>query len=127
MCCCCRRWHYKHPAHPVLQYGLIAGGLADGSVCVWNPARIIGHKAEAAVPASPAATCGQLLARLQKHQGAVKGLEFNGFRCGCCCCCCGAVAGGGAALLLLLLVHGCGIGWGWGCRWGCGCCGCWPR
>ncbi|EFN56942.1 hypothetical protein CHLNCDRAFT_143487 [Chlorella variabilis] len=60
-------------------YGLIAGGLADGSVCVWNPARIIGHKAEAAVPASPAATRGQLLARLQKHQGAVKGLEFNGF------------------------------------------------
>lgn len=63
----------------LLQYGLIAGGLADGSVCVWNPARIIGQKAEAK-PTSPAATRGQLLARLQKHQGAVRGLEFNSFR-----------------------------------------------
>jgi protein transport protein SEC31 len=65
--------------HLLLQYGLIAGGLADGSVCVWNPARIIGHKAEQ--PTSPAAaSSGQLLARLQKHQGPVKGLEFNNFR-----------------------------------------------
>ena len=54
----------------LLQQGLIAGGLADGSVCIWNPARVIGHKAEAG---------GQLLARLQKHQGAVRGLEFNPF------------------------------------------------
>ncbi|KAL4435628.1 hypothetical protein ABPG77_002591 [Micractinium sp. CCAP 211/92] len=59
-------------------YGLIAGGLADGSVCVWNPARIIGQKAEAK-PASPAGARGQMLARLQKHQGAVRGLEFNSF------------------------------------------------
>ncbi|KAL4425258.1 hypothetical protein ABPG75_009274 [Micractinium tetrahymenae] len=59
-------------------YGLIAGGLADGSVCVWNPAHIIGQKAEAK-PASPAGARGQLLARLQKHQGAVRGLEFNSF------------------------------------------------
>lgn len=46
----------------------------------------------AAAPTSPAASRGQLLARLQKHAGAVKGLEFNSFRCigataavGCCC------------------------------------------
>lgn len=46
----------------------------------------------AAAPTSPAASRGQLLARLQKHAGAVKGLEFNAFRCigataavGCCC------------------------------------------
>lgn len=69
---------------PLLQYGLIAGGLCDGSVCLWNPARIIGHKADAAGSASPASTRGQLLARLQKHQGPVKGLEFNGFRCVAC-------------------------------------------
>ena len=63
-----------------LQYGLIAGGLADGSVCVWNPARIIGHKAEPTSPAAGGGGRGQLLARLQKHQGAVQGLEFNTFR-----------------------------------------------
>ncbi|PSC76171.1 transport SEC31-like protein B isoform B [Micractinium conductrix] len=59
-------------------YGLIAGGLADGSVCVWNPARIIGQAADAK-PTSPAGGRGAMLARLQKHAGAVKGLEFNTF------------------------------------------------
>ena len=53
-------------AHP---YGLIAGGLADGSVCIWNPARIIGQ---------PADSKGAQLARLSKHTGGpVRGLEFN--------------------------------------------------
>lgn len=56
----------------MLQYGLLAGGLADGSVCIWNPTRIIGQ---------PSGTDPrtQLLCRLQKHQGAVRGLEFNPF------------------------------------------------
>lgn len=82
-CCrtaCCRPSLPRRLCSPNTQYGLVAGGLADGSVCVWNPARIIGHKAEAA-PTSPAGSRGQLLARLQKHAGAVRGLEFNPFRC----------------------------------------------
>lgn len=70
------RLHF-HPLHLLisiafLQYGLLAGGLADGSVCIWNPARIIGQPPGA----SPR---GQLLCRLQKHQGGVRGLEFNPF------------------------------------------------
>ncbi|PRW34057.1 transport SEC31-like protein B isoform A [Chlorella sorokiniana] len=71
-------WGPPTPGSKDYPYGLIAGGLADGSVCVWNPARIIGQKA-APAPTSPAASRGQLLARLQKHAGAVKGLEFNSF------------------------------------------------
>ena len=60
------------PSLFLAQYGLLAGGLADGSVCIWNPARIIGQP----TGASPR---GQLLCRLQKHQGGVRGLEFNPF------------------------------------------------
>lgn len=51
-----------------LKYGMLGGGLSDGTVCVWNPAPIIeGSRA----PDSA------LLCRLNKHQGAVRGLEFN--------------------------------------------------
>ncbi|KAF6262154.1 hypothetical protein COO60DRAFT_1470516 [Scenedesmus sp. NREL 46B-D3] len=51
-----------------LPYGILAGGLADGSICLWNPAAVVdgsGHN--------------PLLSKMQKHSGAVKGLEFNGF------------------------------------------------
>lgn len=54
-----------------MQNGLLGGGLADGSVCIWNPAQIIGR--------SSPGTGNPMLARLQKHQGAVRGLEFNPF------------------------------------------------
>ncbi|KAK2080829.1 hypothetical protein QBZ16_000683 [Prototheca wickerhamii] len=48
-------------------YGLLAGGLADGSICLWDPARFIGRSAgpKESVP----------LARLQKHRGPVRGLD----------------------------------------------------
>ncbi len=49
----------------LLQYGLLGGGLADGSICIWNPARIIGHNPQEGGK-------GGLLCRLQKHQGAVR-------------------------------------------------------
>eukprot|EP00898_Chlorokybus_atmophyticus_P008870 jgi/Chlat1/8985/Chrsp94S08270 len=49
--------------------GLLAGGLADGMVCVWNPEKML----------SGEAATGTLVAKLQKHSGAVKGLEFNTF------------------------------------------------
>ncbi|KAH9300540.1 hypothetical protein KI387_012123 [Taxus chinensis] len=48
-------------------YGVIAGGLSDGSINVWNPAKIM----------STGDTEGALMARLEKHTGNVRGLEFN--------------------------------------------------
>ncbi|CAG9463141.1 unnamed protein product [Pedinophyceae sp. YPF-701] len=48
--------------------GLLAGGLADGVVCVWDPSKIIGTQ-------SPSKASCQV-ATLQKHKGAVRGLEF---------------------------------------------------
>lgn len=51
-----------------LKYGMLGGGLSDGTVCVWNPAPIIEGTS------SPDSA---LLCRMSKHQGAVRGLEFN--------------------------------------------------
>ncbi|KDD72951.1 hypothetical protein H632_c2699p0, partial [Helicosporidium sp. ATCC 50920] len=48
--------------------GLLAGGLSDGSVCLWDPHQIVRR---------PAGSRDQLLARLQKHAGPVRGLEFS--------------------------------------------------
>ena len=44
--------------------GLIAGGLADGSVCLWDPAAILAGQAHP-------------LARMQKHTGAVSVLPHQ--------------------------------------------------
>ncbi|KAK3125901.1 hypothetical protein QOZ80_7BG0611160 [Eleusine coracana subsp. coracana] len=46
--------------------GLLAGGLSDGSVAVWNPLSMISGQAEDA-----------MVARLEKHTGPVSGLEFS--------------------------------------------------
>jgi len=51
-----------------LEYGMLGGGLSDGTVCVWNPAPII---------EGTSAPDSALLCRMSKHQGAVRGLEFN--------------------------------------------------
>jgi hypothetical protein len=45
---------------PLLQYGIIAGGLADGSICLWNPAAIVDGSGQ-----------NPLLSKMQKHAGAV--------------------------------------------------------
>jgi protein transport protein SEC31 len=50
------------------QHGLLAGGLVDGTVNLWNPAAIIRGQGE-----------DPLVTQLQKHSGAVKGLAFNSF------------------------------------------------
>ncbi|XP_010938544.1 protein transport protein SEC31 homolog B isoform X1 [Elaeis guineensis] len=47
--------------------GLVAGGLGDGSISVWNPLKLIGSE-------DPN---GAFVARLEKHTGPVRGLEFN--------------------------------------------------
>ncbi|KAG2498995.1 hypothetical protein HYH03_003181 [Edaphochlamys debaryana] len=62
--------HLADPSFP--QLGLLAGGLADGSVCLWDPSILLdpSAKEQHRVP---------LLAKMQKHTGAVKGLEFNSF------------------------------------------------
>ena len=57
-------------------HGLIAGGLVDGSVNLYNPGRIIGSPV-GAEPADGAG--GALLTKMQKHTGPVRGLEFNAF------------------------------------------------
>ncbi|KAM0830220.1 hypothetical protein ACQ4PT_066344 [Festuca glaucescens] len=48
--------------------GLLAGGLSDGSVAVWNPLSMISSKGQAE---------DAMVARLEKHNGAVTGLEFS--------------------------------------------------
>jgi protein transport protein SEC31 len=57
-------------------YGLIAGGLVDGSVNLYNPARIIGSPV-GSEPSDGAG--GALLTKMQKHSGPVRGLEWNSF------------------------------------------------
>ena len=51
------------------QFGLIAGGLVDGTVNLWNPAKIVGSEGSE----DPGDTSnGALLASLQKHSGGVR-------------------------------------------------------
>ncbi|PKA62399.1 WD-40 repeat-containing protein MSI2 [Apostasia shenzhenica] len=47
--------------------GLIAGGLSDGTIGVWNPLKLIGSDGDD----------DAFVARLEKHTGPVRGLEFN--------------------------------------------------
>ncbi|XP_078170862.1 protein transport protein SEC31 homolog B-like isoform X3 [Carex rostrata] len=47
--------------------GLLAGGLGDGSIGVWNPWTMISSQDQDAA----------LVARLEKHTGPVRGLEFS--------------------------------------------------
>jgi protein transport protein SEC31 len=67
-------WADASSEFPQFKHGLLAGGLSDGTVCVWNPSVIIdpsmGHGD---------VSKSSLLCRLNKHQGAVRGLEFNPF------------------------------------------------
>jgi WD40 repeat protein len=73
-------WQPKHASSrlynlrpfPATQLGLLAGGLADGSVCLWDPSVILDSHAKEQHKTP-------LLAKMQKHTGAVKGLEFNSF------------------------------------------------
>jgi hypothetical protein len=47
-----------------VQLGIIAGGLADGSICLWNPAAVLEGGGGKAPP---------LLGKMQKHAGPVRG------------------------------------------------------
>ena len=65
-------WANTASEFPHLKYGMLGGGLSDGTVCVWNPAPVIEGAAGDVSKSS-------LLCRMNKHQGAVRGLEFNPF------------------------------------------------
>ncbi|MQL67954.1 hypothetical protein Taro_000254, partial [Colocasia esculenta] len=60
----------RPPPSPSEDYalGLVAGGLVDGAVGVWNPIKLISAGSNEVEDA--------LVARLEKHKGAVRGLEF---------------------------------------------------
>ncbi|CAL9088000.1 unnamed protein product [Musa acuminata var. zebrina] len=47
--------------------GLVAGGLSDGSIGIWNPLKMISSDDQNAA----------LVAKLEKHVGPVRGLEFS--------------------------------------------------
>lgn len=59
-----------------LSHGVIAGGLVDGSVNLYNPAKIIGSPIGEEPTDGPS---GAVITKLQKHTGPVRGLEFNSF------------------------------------------------
>lgn len=46
-------------------YGLIAGGMMDGNIHVWDPSKIVSDQEQC------------LIASVEQHQGAVGGLAFN--------------------------------------------------
>lgn len=53
-------------------FGIVAGGLVDGSVSLWNPSAMLS-------PDANDGGAGALICPLKKHVGAVKGLQFNPF------------------------------------------------
>ncbi|KAJ8573611.1 hypothetical protein K7X08_010122 [Anisodus acutangulus] len=52
-------------------HGIIAGGLVDGNIGLWNPKPLISKGSES--------TESALVGNLSRHRGPVRGLEFNGF------------------------------------------------
>ncbi len=51
-------------------YGVIAGGMGDGSVVIWDPAVLVADD-------RPNIGTGGRVASIQRHNGAVSGLGFN--------------------------------------------------
>eukprot|EP00798_Chlamydomonas_sp_ICE-L_P021383 gene21383-28331_t len=62
-------WGAKVP-ESTQSLGILAGGLADGSLMLWDAAIVLDKDAKAKGKTP-------LLAKMQKHTGGVKGLEFN--------------------------------------------------
>lgn len=46
-------------------YGLIAGGMIDGNIHIWDPSKLTTDDSES------------LIASVEQHQGAIGGLQFN--------------------------------------------------
>ncbi|KAF4318833.1 hypothetical protein JM18_006412 [Phytophthora kernoviae] len=64
-------WRDVPRHHDTCPYGIIAGGMADGSVTLWNPALMLDRDAGTDTPAS----CE--IGRITRHKGAVNALQFN--------------------------------------------------
>jgi hypothetical protein len=47
-------------------YGLVGGGMTDGSIHIWDPAKLAANDPESL-----------LMSLTQQHQGAIPGLHFN--------------------------------------------------
>ncbi|XP_043723401.1 protein transport protein SEC31 homolog B-like isoform X1 [Telopea speciosissima] len=60
-------WSKTGSGSQELPLGIIAGGLADGGIDIWNPQTLI----------SSEEIEGALIGRLNKHTGPVRGLEFG--------------------------------------------------
>nr|GMD36612.1 protein transport protein SEC31 homolog B [Ipomoea batatas] len=67
-------WGKPLPNSEEFSLGLIAGGLVDGTIGLWNPKRLIssGKSRE-----GPEASENAFVGHLSNHTGPVRGLEFN--------------------------------------------------
>ncbi|KAK3223874.1 hypothetical protein Dsin_010899 [Dipteronia sinensis] len=61
-------WGKNGSASEEFELGLVAGGLVDGNIDLWNPHTLIRSSATSGDP---------LVKRLSLHKGPVRGLEFN--------------------------------------------------
>lgn len=57
--------------HDTCPYGVIAGGMADGSVTLWNPKALL-ERGDSAPEAA-----GAEIGRIARHKGTVNALQFN--------------------------------------------------
>ncbi|KAL6648128.1 hypothetical protein ACP70R_012352 [Stipagrostis hirtigluma subsp. patula] len=68
------RFHRHRWSRPLARgafaLGVLAGGLGDGTVALWNPRAMISSEGAGAEDA--------MVARLEKHKGPVRGLDFSG-------------------------------------------------
>ncbi|CAK7330966.1 unnamed protein product [Dovyalis caffra] len=60
-------WGRNGSGSDTYSLGLIAGGLVDGNIDIWNPSSLI----------RPEASESALVSHLSRHKGPVRGLEFN--------------------------------------------------
>ncbi|KAH9606662.1 hypothetical protein KSS87_001444 [Heliosperma pusillum] len=60
-------WSKSVPNSDEYSLGLIAGGLIDGTIGIWNPATLIRSETD----------INPIVAQLSRHKGPVRGLEFN--------------------------------------------------
>jgi protein transport protein SEC31 len=69
---CSERFHrlaWGGQGHGPMSMGMVAGGMIDGSIGFWSAGILTG-----------AAEGEALVARVQKHKGPVRGLDFNQFK-----------------------------------------------
>ncbi|GLD94914.1 hypothetical protein PINS_up003539 [Pythium insidiosum] len=62
-------WRDVAKHHDTCPYGIVAGGMADGTVTLWNPKAMIDREEAGDAPVE--------IARITRHKGAVNALQFN--------------------------------------------------